>query len=199
MGRGRSRLRSAGLAPCTYSRCVLPSESLNQNLQAAVCSRSIGEGFPEHGWTRPYAGGAGPTAVARHCSSIFPIDRKQALLECFLHDPAWVDVATVALSLALVADSRGLKPAPPDCTPSAGAAVLALRLSPGRIRETLAGLLEELQLAEPVLTPAPRRGCWRGPVRDGQLCQIARARHFHGKPAGLLVVARSASPCFTFR
>jgi predicted CoA-substrate-specific enzyme activase len=70
----------------------------------------------------------------------------------------------------------------------------------GRIRETLAGLLEEMRLDEPVLTACTTPGLLEGALLcDGQLCQIAAARHFHGRPAGLLVVGAERFTLFHFQ
>ena len=98
-----------------------------------------------------------------------------------------VDAGSVAVSLALLAGSRGL---------------VAWRYAfhQGRIRETLAGLLQELSLAEPVVMACTAPGLLEGArVHDGQLCQIAAARRFHGKPAGLLVVGGERFALFHFQ
>ncbi len=98
-----------------------------------------------------------------------------------------VDAGSVAVSLALLSGSREL---------------VAWRYAfhQGRIRETLAGLLQELSLAEPVVLACTAPGLLEGArVHDGQLCQIAAARRFHGKPAGLLVVGGERFALFHFQ
>ena len=98
-----------------------------------------------------------------------------------------LDVGSVAVSLALLDGSRQL---------------LGWRYAfhQGRIRETLAGLLAELALAEPVVIASTVPGLLEGArVHDGQLCQIAAARRFHGKPAGLLVVGGERFTLFHFQ
>ena len=99
-----------------------------------------------------------------------------------------VDAGSVAVSLALLSGSRGA--AWPGATPSTRGGSgrpwpACCRSCPWRSRSCW---------------PAPRRACWRGPGSiDGQLCQIAAARRFHGKPAGLLVVGGERFTLFHFQ
>jgi activator of 2-hydroxyglutaryl-CoA dehydratase len=98
-----------------------------------------------------------------------------------------VDVGSVAVSLALLDPAGELR--------SWGYA-----FHQGRIRETLSGLLEELGPREPVVTASTGPGLLEGArVHDGQLCQIAAARRFHGRPAGLLVVGGERFTLFHFQ
>jgi len=115
-----------------------------------------------------------------------------------------VDVGSVAVSLALVSDSGerdSATPAKPGFTPLSRRELVAGRYAfhQGRIRETLEGLLAELGVREPIVAAATAGGLLEGArTHDGQLCQIAAARHFHGKPSGLLVVGGERFALFHF-
>jgi predicted CoA-substrate-specific enzyme activase len=98
-----------------------------------------------------------------------------------------VDVGSVAVSLALLDPAGELRS-------------WRYAFHQGRIRETLSGLLEELGPLEQVVTASTGPGLLEGArVYDGQLCQIAAARRFHGKPAGLLVVGGERFTLFHFQ